>query len=314
MNIQLPPVGLSGRYRMVVSSDAEMRDVKQELEFDNLITNVGMNRLGAIKGYNSSSSVLNFGNICGRFVVGSGSAAPDFADTSLENPIAFASAPAQMDSQSSSYGRGWYEIVMRHQFGQGEAAGNLSKIGIQSGSSSGPLFSIALILDGAGNPTTITALKTDFLTCYYTLRIMIPQEDAVFNVNVEYDGVPTPTTVTARPFGTESSSGAGWFFKNYTAQSAFLARTNTGLVPPQTLASPGVNIPVSGSTIEIPYIPDSHELWIRSEQSLSGMNGKTTLILLNALWGGWQIHFDPPIVKGNTQTAQLTFGVSWARA
>src|SRR5690606_4774599 len=106
--------------------------------------------------------------------------------TALQNPVAFASSDVELVGQSSNYERGWYEITVSHQFGQGQAAGNLSEIGIQHTSTSGPLWSRALILDGQGNPTTITVLPDDFLTCYYTLRIMIPKEDAVFHIDVDY--------------------------------------------------------------------------------------------------------------------------------
>src|SRR5690606_4303633 len=172
---------------------------------DHVITKTGMHPIGAMPPViNSAINVFN--TLCGRFVVGSGSATPQFTDTSLQNPVAFASANSVLDSQSSNYVRGWYEITVRHQFGQGQAAGNLSEIGIQHTSASGPLCSRALILDGQGNPTSITVLPDDFLTCYYTLRIMIPKEDVVFNIDVDYDedGI-VPTVVTGRPLNANST-------------------------------------------------------------------------------------------------------------
>src|SRR5690606_33479952 len=169
MNIQLPTVKLGGRFRLVTSKDAECKQVVEDTGFfDNLITNTGMNRVGTVT-TNSTSSLTSFTNLCGRFVVGSGSAVPQFTDTALQNPVAFATGNPVLDNESSSYDRGWFEMTVRHQFGQGEAAGNLSEIGIQHTSASGPLWSRALILDGQGNPTTITVLPDDFLTCYYTL-------------------------------------------------------------------------------------------------------------------------------------------------
>src|SRR5690554_1835389 len=212
MNIMLPAVRLGGRFRAVVSKDAECKQVVEDTGFfDNLITNTGMNRVGEVT-TNSGNTLNGFIALCGRFVVGSGSAEPQFTDTALQNPVAFASANPVLDNESSSYERGWYEITVRHQFGQGEAAGNLSEIGIQHTSSSGPLWSRALILDGQGNPTTITVLPDDFLTCYYTLRIMIPKEDAVFNIDVDYDedGI-VPTVVTGRPLEADNSNPmSGW--------------------------------------------------------------------------------------------------------
>src|SRR5690606_3150722 len=212
MNIKLPSVRLGGQFRLVVSKDAECKKVVKDTGFfDNLITNTGMNRIGEVT-TNRGGSIEAFRILCGRFVVGSGSAEPQFTDTALQNPVAFASADVVLNNESSNYDRGWYEITVRHQFEQGQAAGNLSEIGIQHTSTSGPLWSRALILDGQGNPTTITVLPDDFLTCYYTLRIMIPKEDAVFNIDVDYgeDGI-VPTVVTGRPLNANSSNvGDGW--------------------------------------------------------------------------------------------------------
>src|SRR5690554_4759485 len=125
MNIKLPPVRLGGRFRLVTSKDAECNQVVKDTGFfDNLITNTGMNRMGEVT-TGQLSSLDSFRSLCGRFVVGSGSAEPQFADTALQNPIAFASADVLLDNESSNYDRGWYEITVRHQFGQGQAAGNL---------------------------------------------------------------------------------------------------------------------------------------------------------------------------------------------
>src|SRR5690554_1622574 len=140
MNIQLPTVKLGGRFRLVTSKDAECKQVVEDTGFfDNLITNTGMNRIGEVT-TNSNSGIAAFNDLCGRFVVGSGSAEPQFTDTALQNPVAFASGNSSLDGESSNYDRGWYEITVRRQFGQGEAAGNLSEIGIQHTSTSGPLW------------------------------------------------------------------------------------------------------------------------------------------------------------------------------
>src|SRR5690554_5063365 len=131
MNIKMASMRLGGRFRLITSKDAECKQVVKDTGFfDNLITNTGMNRIGEVT-TNTTSVTSAFANLCGRFVVGSGSAEPQFTDTALQNPVAFASADPVLDSESSNYERGWYEITVRHQFGQGQAAGNLSEIGIQ---------------------------------------------------------------------------------------------------------------------------------------------------------------------------------------
>lgn len=320
MNIKMPPTALSGQFRMVVSEDAAGERVKHDTGFfDNLITDVGMNRVGEIT-TDSNSSIASFRSLCGRFVVGSGSATPSFTDTTLAAPVAFASINPNLESESSSYSRGWYEITVRHQFNQGQAAGNLSEIGIQHTDESGPLWSRALILDGVGNPTTITVLPDDFLTCYYTLRIMLPQEDAVFNIDVDYDddGV-VPTVVTARPLNADSSSAnVGWGLQtaSTSGSGAALQFYSGGLAVPTATTPLGST--VSSSTSEfsvVPYVTDSHQRFVTRTNGLSEHNSETLRTArLAALMGYWQVEFDPPLQKNNTQTMQLTFGYSWARA
>lgn len=321
MNIMLPTVKLGGRFRLVTSKDAECKQVVEDTGFfDNLITNTGMNRIGEVT-TNSPSSISAFNTLCGRFVVGSGSAEPQFTDTALQNPVAFASKDPVLDNDSSNYERGWYEITVRHQFGQGQAAGNLSEIGIQRTSAAGPLWSRALILDGAGNPTTITVLADDFLTCYYTLRIMIPKEDVVFNIDVDYDvdGI-VPTVVTGRPLRANSSSasGSGWGLntKSYGGW-AYLNFYNGGLADPTATWPLGsaVGGPVSGNVSNVPYVTDSFERYFTRTSGLNEHNSdQLRTCLLGWLMGCWQIEFDPPLQKDNTQTMKFTFGYSWARA
>lgn len=318
MNIKMPTIGVKGRYRMVVSRDAEMKDVKHDVEFDNLITDVGMNRIGEIQ---ADTTTAFFNALAGRFVVGGGSSAPQFSDVSLDSPVAFASSNSSIVSRRSSYSLGFSEVVVSHQFGQGEASGNLSEIGIQMSSTSGPLFSRALILDGSGNPTTITVLPTDFLTCYYTLRVMIPQTDFVFNVDVEVDEVSVPTTVTIRPLSTESTGEVnGWgVITRKPSQAGTGANAgffySGGLSDPTSTSPLGSSVgAVQTSLAQIPYVGGSHETRVMVPADLSHYNGTLSTFRLTFLMGSWQVNFDPPLQKDNTQTMDMTLGYSWARA
>lgn len=317
MNIKLPSVKLGGQFRLVVSKDAECKQIVKDTDFfDNLITNTGMNRIGEVT-TNASQSIQAFHNLCGRFVVGAGSAEPQFTDTALQNPVAFASSNVGLVSESSNYERGWYEITVRHQFGQGQAVGNLSEIGIQHTSASGPLWSRALILDRQGNPTTITVLPDDFLTCYYTLRIMIPKEDAVFNIDVDYDedGI-VPTVVTGRPLAANSSEPIGGWGLQTVVGFGSLQFFTGGLADPTALNPLGSSAasPTSNFSI-VPYVTNSFQRYVTSTLGLNQHNSQMLRTAgLTALMGCWQIEFDPPLQKNNTQIMQVTFGYSWARA
>lgn len=321
MNIMMPTMQLGGRFRVVVSKDAKCKQVVKDTGFfDNLITNTGMNRMGTVT-TDTNNTEGNFDLLCGRFVVGSGSAEPQFTDTALQNHVAFASRSPNRSDESSNYERGWYEITVWHQFTQGQAAGNLSEIGIQKTSASGPLWSRALILDGQGNPTTITVRPDDFLTCYYTLRIMIPKEDAVFNINVDYgeDGI-VPTTVTGRPLETNSSSAStGWGLKSASTSSsggASMQFYTGGLAAPTSTRPLGSTIgSITWNFANVPYVTGSFERYVTRTNGLNEHNSQTLRTArLGALMGIWQIEFNPPLQKNNTQTMDVTFGYSWARA
>jgi|SRR5690554_3240774 len=321
MNLNMPPVGVSGRYRMVVSSDAEMRDVTEDFEFDNLITDTGLDWWGQYITPNNSDAWQRFSGICGRFVVGSGSSQPEFTDTALDAPVAFATGNATVVSETSSYSDGYCEIVVRWQFGQGVAEGNLSEIGIQRGSVSGGLWSRALILDGLGNPTTITVRDTDFLTCFYTLRVSIPQTDSVFNILVDYgDEGQVPTTVTMRPLNANNSSAqGGWalFTRGTIGNSARLRAYTGGLALPTAISPLGTQLPLALTppVTAVPYVGGSHEAEITYHLALGDLNSNNLATLAtSALMGEWQVNFNPPLQKNNTQTMDLTFGYSWARA
>lgn len=318
MNIQLPTPTISGKYRMVVSRDSSLNEITHDTGFfPNLITDVGMNRIGTVN-TNTDDALVVFNALCGRFVVGSGSRVPEFSDTALQNVVAYAHTSPLKDSQSSSYSRGYSEIVVRHRFPQGAAAGNLSEIGIQHTSSSGPLWSRALILDGNGEPTTITVLESDFLTCYYTLRIMIPQDDAVFNTSVEVDGVDIPTAITIRPMSTNSPySATGWGLQTGISGNYGVCRGYTGGLSTPTAYTPlGDMVPWSGSPIFslVPYVQGSFQRFFGITAGLTGLNGELRTLTFGAGMGNWQMEFDPPLQKNNTQTMGLTFGYSWARA
>lgn len=308
MIIKAPPIGVSGQFRMVVSSDAEMQDVKHDTGyFDNLITDVGMNRMG-------TTNIDNVLTLVGRFGVGSGSAVPQFSDTALGNVVAQSSQNPTIVSETSEYLRGYSEAVLRYQFPQGAAAGNLSEIGMRAGDEQ---WSRALILNALGAPTTLTVLPTDFLTCFYSIRFSIPKVDAVYNIDVDYgeDGI-VPTLVTCRPLGANSTLTNGWVIRSgrpASGSSGLRAHTGALVDPTATILSGPIGY-VPNSVFE-PYIQNSFQKYTTLKAGLADINSSNLRSFQNnTLPGNWQIEFDPPLVKNNTHTMDLTFGVSWARA
>ena len=133
--------------------------------------------------------------------VGTGGTQPSASDTQLVSRITTASSARASVSATSSNARGYAEIVIAYRFDEGEAAGNVSEVGI--GGSPTSLFSRALIRNENGDPVTITVLADELLTVTYRLRLAIPQQDISQTIMVDSGGTDVETTVTIRPYATE---------------------------------------------------------------------------------------------------------------
>jgi hypothetical protein len=151
-------IGVSGRYKLEISKDGKTPHTV--LEFDNLVTNLGLDRL---------MSGNTFGSVIG---VGSSSATPSASDVALGSFVArqaTTTGPTAIAGGSPDY---YSTVQYIAAFAQGAAAGNLTEVGIGDNNGSAiATLSRALILDGGGNPTTVTVLSDEYLTVTYQLRL-----------------------------------------------------------------------------------------------------------------------------------------------
>ena len=207
---------LKGWYRLHVMRE----DGSERLDtgwFPNLITNGGLDQFAAGSGF----------SVC---AVGSGNTTPAVTNTQLVALVGSTTTQAiisQTTNGSSPYGT-TYEI--QYQFAIGGATGNLSEVGI--GSSTTSLFSRALILDGSGNPTTITILSSEALYVDYTFQVFPPLSDVTGTVVL--NGVTYNTTVRAMLAGNNTywnqpnvGLGLGNPNANY---STFVSDSNIGTI------------------------------------------------------------------------------------
>lgn len=204
MNIAIN-TGLSGRFRLVKSRDGV---VSQELEFDNLILDSGLERLGV-------------GAIIDRCKVGAGNAAPTVADTTLASEVATSTNRRSVTPYltASTTGR-WTEVTTCYRFAAGVGTGTIAEIGM--GWASG-LWSRTLVKDGSGVPTTITKLADETLDVYYTLRIQLPAADITGSIVLEgvtYDYILRPAMINRQgqnaffgnAFGAhDATDGSSWY-------------------------------------------------------------------------------------------------------
>lgn len=218
----------------------------QRLEFDNHITDTGLTSL-----YSSPTDGFGVNYLISACVVGTGNTAPSDTDTQLAAWLATKSN-GQYDP-TISYVPGpptYWRAVATFQFATGVATGNIAEVGIYSyGRDKNALFSRALILDGSGNPTTITVLADEVLNVTYEYRVYLVTSDTVGTfvsdgvtydtvlrvsdisnppavsksivnnngvVIIAYDGALG--TITAQPSGnrvTISSINGGWALSNF---------------------------------------------------------------------------------------------------
>ncbi len=286
---------LSGHFKLqVFRPDGSMR---QEVEFDNLITDTGLEQYG----------LQNGADILPLCVVGTGSATPAFSDTTLGTQLAH-SDNITAQSLFNEVSAGYVRIRRTFRFAAGVATGNLTEVGIRSDNSSGSLFSRALILDGSNAPTTITILSDEVLDVTYELRIYKPAADVTGTVTLggtNYAFTIRPANSTASDWASPQLSATAYRFATYpSAYSSGIAAENTS--PSGTLGNG--DVPVAQT-----YVNGSKQRDFLISFGLSAVTANIGSLLFNSNFGIYQIGFAPVVPKTNANVLSLTVRLSWAR-
>lgn len=270
--------------------------------FPNLITNAGLNHAGTAGGY------------LGECRVGSGSTTPNVLDTALDAQIASTTNLHDSDNSAEASAPFFGAVTNVYRFAEGVAAGILAEVGLAP--NAGNLFSRALILDGLGDPTTITVDVDEVLDVTYQLRLYPPLVDVTGTVNIsgtDYDYTARAMLVTSASNWAPASSGEqGGVFSN--GVNAFDGAIGTIETSPAGSSSP------SSSATNEAYSADSHEInfeavWGLDNGNLGGGIQSVACIFGTgaARFGAMQVEFDPPIPKDDTKVLTLGFKHAWAR-
>lgn len=300
---------LAGYYKIVAHKlDGSSRVVADW--FPNLITDAGLERI-ATGTYNSHCQV------------GSGTNAPTNADTQLQALVAQTST-VQNNVQAAQATPPYYgSRTITYRFGTGVAAGNLSEVGV-GWAAAGSLFSRARILDGGGNPTTITVLSDEILDVIYQLRLYPPLVDHSFQVA---DGAQTYNCVSRASLVTSASEwapptvthffGIGLFSGNpltaYNGPLGAITTTPSGTTGAFTGSSIGA-YSANSKQRNFTFTAGLNDANIAGGISAIKMGNYSNTNVTGICVGTRQISFSPAIVKDNTKTLSLTIRVSWARA
>lgn len=319
--------GMRGRYKFVVGRTTPKGVELVSCESDwvnNLITDLGLDLIATDNSYM---------RVC---AVGTGNAAPSVSDLQLDSFLVSTTnvTGRQQGVNSTEPYAVWARKTFR--FNQGQAAGNISEVGIGSGVSQ--LFSRALVLDGGGNPTSITVLPDEWLEVIYELTLEIDTTDVTGqvtlggNIGGTYDFIFRPCLVTTLKPATNITAGRGWGFFSSTAPedntmsdrlinwgSDSDGGSFTSDIGPVTGQPSGTPIGGSSSgnrpsTLVLPYVPGSHEIIVRRTAGLSQNNGNIRSMGFSVGIMHHQIQFDPPIPKTSNDVLVLDIAHRWGRA
>lgn len=312
MNIVLPRIQhaaeAAGFFKLVATNRRTGRRRLVADWFPNLITDVGLNQMG----------IGAFRNCC---VVGTGSNAPNVADTQLQTTTAKSTtgAPNIPGATAQSTAPYYGQTSTGFRFTVGSAAGNLTEVGIGwttgSGTSNYILWSRALILDGFGSPTTVTVLADEVLDVYYAIRMYAPTVDATYSINISavpYDCVSRAASVTnASSWGVNSdrvlftlSKANGSYPYVYNGDIGAITASPSGVIYQGAMTI--TNAAYSNNSL----VQDATLSWGLDQGNLTG--GIKSIYYQTGV-GVYQTSFDPPIPKDNTMVLSIPFRVGWAR-
>ena len=266
--------------------------------FNNLILDQGLDK------YASINTWMDYCH------VGSGSTTPANSQTALVSLVAYTNTLAATDTTGAAASSPYYAyIVRKYRFAAGVATGNLSEVGVGS-SSSGNLFSRALILDGVGSPTTITVLSDETLDVTYEFRCYVPETDTTGTItldSVDYNW-------TARAARCATFSGTAWSMPASHSSVSATRFALTGAIGAITSEPSGTQQSVSttavGSYTNGTFQRDCTLTWgLAAGNDAAGIGA----ILFKIGIGCWQVGFDTNIPKTSSYELSLTFTMSWAR-
>jgi len=270
--------------------------------FLNLITNGGLERMG-----NNSDWLL-------WTYVGSGSAAPNFNDSAMNNLVASTTTTQSSVDGSQSTAPYFTWVRNTRRFSAGQAAANLSEVGTGWADA---LFSRALIVDADGNPTTITVGAEQFLDVTYEFRFHPKTTDdtGAFTLTGSIGGT---YDYTFRASSVTSNSGLdGWAIsQNGTRMTA---TSGVGLVYNGAIGAitgqPSGALAISQTLAGISYVASSLESKVVMPFGLDQGNlaGGIKSAWFKQGIGTFQVEFTPALMKTNESLLNLEFSHSWGR-
>lgn len=294
---------ISGMYKYkILGKDSK---VKRSGQFKNLITDAGMDYLNQGTGFTIQ-----------YLSIGSGTRAPAFSDTQLQARITTSTQVSWGNSVKDNppYGAvGAATYTLANTSGNGW---NVSEIGIGPETNGSQLFSRALVLDAAEQPTTITVLDGETLIVTYEYTYWLPEDDQVSSFILGGNKGGEEIQARARPLGVKDPS-----FRTIAARKMVYGGEDNQA---RTAISAGALVPATENSIAYPYEHIYPNIGVAVSRGvtrhtftfpISVGNFPTGVRTLARQLGQsyWQFEFNPPIMK--TADDELTFTIDhvWGR-
>jgi hypothetical protein len=312
---------LAGRFQLLVTGPDG--NVKHDTGwFDNLITDQGLDWLGTPPpNYNTTYGVPYINTHCG---VGTGNTTPAYTDTRLTSFLAMfpSSTGSNVEGFSSrAYVAGppaYWSSILVYSFATGAVVGNIAEVGTGNTASTDTqpqLFSHALIVDGSGNPTTITVTSADALTVNYELRMYLDLTDNTYSISISgvtYSGTYRRAQVTSVPNYSYTlghninGTTSGCYLDYYNGTIGSVTSTPSG-----TVAGGPNYVSTTLGTYNLGSYYSS--LSTVAGTTVANLSGGISAIMTTSEHGSYQFGLSPSIPKTSSQTLTINWNVSWAR-
>lgn len=279
--------------------------------FPNLITNYGLDTIG-----NSGSGANGYLTHC---QVGSSNTTPQFTDTALGSYVGSTSTTTSATVVAQSSPPYYFTRTNVYRFTLGQIVGTIREVGM-GWNSFGSLFSRALILDGSGNPTSITLTSTDQLQITYLFRLYPPTVDSTGTIDI--DGTTYTWTGRAAAVTTVSTTQSSYNWQMqatgtgavglYPATNVYAWTSGIAAITTTPYSSQS-GTGTTALTVTDAYVTGSYERSITFGFAPTAANFNIGSMTVPIGWGCYQFGFSPTIPKTSEKEFLIKFKVKWAR-
>lgn len=315
-------IGLKGFFTVELI-DAKTKEVKRRLEFENLITDAGLNALAATQ----------IGTLCNSYMAcGTGAVAPAVTDTILGAEVASRSNSTGGIAGTSGSGPAfayWFQKTTRN-FIESQVNGNLTELGLFTASSGGTMWCRQLFKDGAGAPTVIVKTAAEQLRVTYEIRLYSPADVTVnplaisgTNYSITTRAIHIDIAFSWGDAGNLSMLSNGFSGNNANSTASIKAIESNVLVS-QTAASPAGTLYTPTSVAMAGYVAGNFYqeytcIWDPGVANPVGGIGGLLLecryfnVPLSLTVCEFQMAFTPKLPKDNMKRLTLVVRLSWGR-